>query len=127
LDLSASNFDDQAFSTNVCAYVHSCRLFGVTLAGRGTLLTNYFSHNGMSAICSFAMTLSKSMQLENHTRCALTMKSPPKMLKNFQYVGSDANTVPFEQVPAVIEARQLIQDRILQALGVTSEFNEVLR
>jgi hypothetical protein len=49
------------------------------------------------------------------------------MLNIFQYVGSDANTVPFEQVPAVIEARQLIQNRILQSLGKSAEFNEVLR
>jgi hypothetical protein len=49
------------------------------------------------------------------------------MLNIFQYVGSDANTVPFEQVPAVVEARQLIQNRILQSLGKSAEFNEVLR
>ena len=54
-------------------------------------------------------------------------KSQDKVLKTSQYVGSDANTVPFEQVPAVIEARQIIQDRIQQSLNKVAEFNEVLR
>lgn len=44
-----------------------------------------------------------------------------------QYVGGDTNTVPFDQAPAVVLARSLIQKRILQALEVSSEFNEVLR
>ena len=49
------------------------------------------------------------------------------MLMDSQYVGGDANTVPFEQAPVVMSARQLIQDRLLQALDRAGEFNEVLR
>ena len=55
------------------------------------------------------------------------------LFKNFsfnlllQYVGGDANTVPFDQAPAVVLARNLIQKRIQQALEVSAEFNEVLR
>jgi hypothetical protein len=44
-----------------------------------------------------------------------------------QYVGGDANTVPFDQAPAVVLARNLIQKRIVQALEASAEFNEVLR
>ncbi|KAF8894103.1 hypothetical protein BD779DRAFT_1783639 [Infundibulicybe gibba] len=45
----------------------------------------------------------------------------------YQYVGGTANTVPFSQAGgAVVKARQLIEDRILQALDQKVHFNEVL-
>ncbi|KAF5321419.1 hypothetical protein D9619_001446 [Psilocybe cf. subviscida] len=44
----------------------------------------------------------------------------------YKYVGGDANTVPFDQAPAVCKARDLIQKRIRDALGLSSSFNEVL-
>ncbi|KAH0588854.1 hypothetical protein H2248_004645 [Termitomyces sp. 'cryptogamus'] len=45
----------------------------------------------------------------------------------YQYVGGTANSVPFSETSsAVIKARDLIQLRIRQALGIHSEFNEVL-
>ncbi|KAF9478806.1 hypothetical protein BDN70DRAFT_859395 [Pholiota conissans] len=44
----------------------------------------------------------------------------------YKYVGGDANTVPFECAPAACQSRDLIQKRIKQALGVSTEFNEVL-
>ncbi|KAF4620741.1 hypothetical protein D9613_000492 [Agrocybe pediades] len=44
-----------------------------------------------------------------------------------QYVGGDANTVPFESAPgAVIKARAFMEKRVNQAIGVKTEFNEVL-
>ncbi|KAJ7097191.1 hypothetical protein B0H15DRAFT_773342 [Mycena belliarum] len=44
-----------------------------------------------------------------------------------QYVGGTSNTVPFDRAPsAVIQARKLIEKRILEALGVPYTFNEVL-
>jgi hypothetical protein len=53
----------------------------------------------------------------------------PNMLtqQGMKYVGGDANTVPFEFAPAVCKARDLIQKRIKQALGISAQFNEVLR
>ena len=43
-------------------------------------------------------------------------------------MGGTANTVPFSETSsAVTKARDLIQLRIHQALGIHSEFNEVLR
>jgi len=45
----------------------------------------------------------------------------------YHYVGGTDNTVPFDKAPsAVMKARDLIQERMLQALGLRSEFNEVL-
>ncbi|KAF9004804.1 hypothetical protein BDQ17DRAFT_1354723 [Cyathus striatus] len=45
----------------------------------------------------------------------------------YQYVGGTDNTVPFSKAPsAVLNARDLIHDRIKQALGKTVSFNEVL-
>ncbi|RDB24732.1 hypothetical protein Hypma_007651 [Hypsizygus marmoreus] len=45
----------------------------------------------------------------------------------YQYVGGTANTVPFSEAPsAVVNARDLIQTRIYQALEISSDFNEVL-
>ncbi|GLB37675.1 putative 2OG-Fe(II) oxygenase superfamily protein [Lyophyllum shimeji] len=45
----------------------------------------------------------------------------------YQYVGGTDNTVPFSETSsAVMKARDLIQQRIHQALGMRSEFNEVL-
>ncbi|KAJ6470141.1 hypothetical protein DFH09DRAFT_1478209, partial [Mycena vulgaris] len=43
------------------------------------------------------------------------------------YVGGTDNTVPFDRAPgAVLQAQDLIQKRILEALGVEHKFNEVL-
>ncbi|KAJ7231418.1 hypothetical protein B0H12DRAFT_210099 [Mycena haematopus] len=48
--------------------------------------------------------------------------------ETYQYVGGTDNTVPFDRAPgAVVSARALIQRRILEALGITFTFNEVLR
>ncbi|PPQ76611.1 hypothetical protein CVT24_011328 [Panaeolus cyanescens] len=46
----------------------------------------------------------------------------------YQYVGGDANTVPFDAAPsAVLAARNLLQKRVAQALGKTNaDFNEIL-
>ncbi|KAF9464938.1 hypothetical protein BDZ94DRAFT_1189835 [Collybia nuda] len=45
----------------------------------------------------------------------------------YQYVGGTANTVPFSKAPgAVVQAREFIQTRIHQALGIDLTFNEVL-
>lgn len=45
-----------------------------------------------------------------------------------QYVGGDANTVPFNLAPApVCNARHLIEKRVKQALDIPVTFNEVLR
>ena len=45
----------------------------------------------------------------------------------YQYVGGTANTVPWDQAPrAVIGARELIMQRMKQALGINGGFNEVL-
>lgn len=45
-----------------------------------------------------------------------------------QYVGGTDNTVPFDRAPgAVVQARELIEKRIREALGVEHKFNEVLR
>ncbi|PPQ68046.1 hypothetical protein CVT25_014507 [Psilocybe cyanescens] len=45
----------------------------------------------------------------------------------YKYVGGDAHTVPFEAAPgAVVRARDLIQRRIMQALDIPAQFNEVL-
>ncbi|KAJ6582334.1 hypothetical protein B0H19DRAFT_1118091 [Mycena capillaripes] len=64
---------------------------------RGPLLTNYFSQN---CTLSFFFCL---------------------------YVGGTDNTVPFDRAPgAVIQARDLIQKRIREALGTPHVFNEVL-
>ncbi|KAJ6513520.1 hypothetical protein DFH09DRAFT_941340 [Mycena vulgaris] len=47
--------------------------------------------------------------------------------ETYHYVGGTDNTVPFDRAPgAVIQARDLIQKRIREALGVPYEFNEVL-
>ncbi|KAJ7905907.1 2OG-Fe(II) oxygenase superfamily-domain-containing protein [Mycena leptocephala] len=43
------------------------------------------------------------------------------------YVGGTDNTVPFDRAPgAVVQARELIEKRIREALGVEYKFNEVL-
>lgn len=45
----------------------------------------------------------------------------------YHYVASTDHTIPFSQASgAVLKARKLIQDRILQALGKLVDFNEVL-
>ncbi|KAF9501944.1 hypothetical protein BDN71DRAFT_1407155 [Pleurotus eryngii] len=44
----------------------------------------------------------------------------------YQYVGGADNTIPFENVPVVSKARDLIQARLRQALNIQIEFNEVL-
>ena len=45
----------------------------------------------------------------------------------YQYVGGTANTVTWDQAPrAVIGARELILQRMKQALGIDGGFNEVL-
>ena len=45
----------------------------------------------------------------------------------YQYVGGTANTVTWDQAPrAVISARELILQRMKQALGIDGGFNEVL-
>ncbi|KAJ7486451.1 hypothetical protein FB451DRAFT_1026144 [Mycena latifolia] len=47
--------------------------------------------------------------------------------ETYHYVGGTDNTVPFDRAPpAVIQARELIEKRILEALGVPHKFNEVL-
>ncbi|KAJ7698116.1 hypothetical protein B0H17DRAFT_1051168 [Mycena rosella] len=47
--------------------------------------------------------------------------------ETYHYVGGTDNTVPFDRAPgAVIQARNLIQKRIAEALGVEHLFNEVL-
>ncbi|KAJ7034402.1 hypothetical protein C8F04DRAFT_573004 [Mycena alexandri] len=47
--------------------------------------------------------------------------------ETYHYVGGTDNTVPFDRAPgAVIQARELIQKRIREALAVRYEFNEVL-
>ncbi|KNZ72045.1 hypothetical protein J132_04959 [Termitomyces sp. J132] len=75
------------------------RRWPMRAASRGPLLTNYFSQN-----------------------CRYIAAGEP-----YQYVGGTANSVPFSETSsAVIKARDLIQLRIRQALGIHSEFNEVL-
>ncbi|KAF5380425.1 hypothetical protein D9615_004640 [Tricholomella constricta] len=65
---------------------------------RGPLLTNYFSQN-----------------------------SGEPYQVSATYVGGTANTVSFSETSiAVTKARDLIQARILQALGIHADFNEVL-
>ncbi|KAF7293307.1 2OG-FeII-Oxy-2 domain-containing protein [Mycena chlorophos] len=45
----------------------------------------------------------------------------------YRYVGGTDNTVPFDRAPgAVLQARDLIQKRIREALDDPSEFNEIL-
>ncbi|KAF8145469.1 hypothetical protein K438DRAFT_1871990 [Mycena galopus ATCC 62051] len=47
--------------------------------------------------------------------------------ETYQYVGGTDNTVPFDRAPgAVVQARELIQKRIREALGLQQTFNEVL-
>ncbi|KAJ7352130.1 hypothetical protein DFH08DRAFT_858004 [Mycena albidolilacea] len=47
--------------------------------------------------------------------------------ETYQYVGGTDNTVPFDRAPpAVIQARNLIEKRIEEALGFPHKFNEVL-
>ncbi|KAJ7486545.1 hypothetical protein FB451DRAFT_771205 [Mycena latifolia] len=47
--------------------------------------------------------------------------------ETYHYVGGTDNTVPFDRAPpAVIQARELIEKRIFEALGVPHTFNEVL-
>jgi hypothetical protein len=46
----------------------------------------------------------------------------------YQYVGGSDNTVPLSEAPnAVLKARQFIIDQLNQALGITVDFNEILR
>ena len=45
----------------------------------------------------------------------------------YQYVGGTENTVTWDQAPtAVIGAREVILQRMRQALGINGSFNEVL-
>ncbi|KAK6996677.1 2OG-FeII-Oxy-2 domain-containing protein [Favolaschia claudopus] len=47
--------------------------------------------------------------------------------ETYQYVGGTDNTVPFDRAPsAVVQARDLIERRLKEALGVDHKFNEVL-
>ncbi|KAH9485559.1 hypothetical protein JR316_0002469 [Psilocybe cubensis] len=72
--------------------------------GRGSLLTNYFSQN-----------------------CVCVFHGIGFIFDVFQYVGGDAHTVPFDQAPlAVVRARDFMQKRVLQALNIPAQFNEVL-
>ncbi|KAF9529247.1 hypothetical protein CPB83DRAFT_273364 [Crepidotus variabilis] len=94
--VNSGSADGHSELTNVCPQaLVAVRNVATDLivVGRGTLLTNYFSHNAGEP---------------------------------YQYVGGDANTVPFEEAPAVSDARSLIQKRIREALQLNASFNEVL-
>ncbi|KXN90984.1 hypothetical protein AN958_03051 [Leucoagaricus sp. SymC.cos] len=77
------------------------RRWPMRAVGRGALLTNYFSQNDLP---SFRHTVTHRPQ----------------------YVGGTENTLPFDKVPVAGNARNLIQKRIKQALGMDASFNEVL-
>ncbi|KAJ7486547.1 hypothetical protein FB451DRAFT_1362886 [Mycena latifolia] len=73
---------------------------------RGPLLTNYFSQNCTST-------------LEKLITYVLPLNAFQSGLTIAQYIGGTDNTVPFDRaLPAVIQARELIEKRILEALGL---------
>lgn len=98
--------------------------------GRGSLLTNYFSQN-----CAWSFHDSDWVYLTSDSSWS-ALQSMLDLETNYtcfdviwiQYVGGDAHTVPFEAAPgAVVRARAFMQKRIMQALNIPAQFNEVLR